>query len=128
MTQAISETRDATLDLVAIYLPREIRAYDLALERLNQCREFLQAIPDRAERKELADTLQDGLLTIAGFHRSCPEKPELYGDSAPLSFTWRAGGFFGGLLFHGAHDGFGSGAAPTLAVTLTPAYGWRIHT
>jgi hypothetical protein len=34
----------------------------------------------------------------------------------------------GGLLYHGAHDGNGSGAAPTFAVTLTPTSGWSIHT
>lgn len=34
----------------------------------------------------------------------------------------------GGLLYHGAHDGFGSGSAPTFAVTLSPTDGWSIHT
>ena len=38
--------------------------------------------------------------------------------------TW----FNGGLIFHGAHDGHGSGAAPTFAVSLTPTTGWSIHT
>lgn len=46
MTQAISQIREATLDPVGICLPQEIRAYDLALERLTQCREFLQGIAD----------------------------------------------------------------------------------
>ena len=36
--------------------------------------------------------------------------------------------FRGGLVFHGNHDGFGSGAAPTLAVTLNPSDGWSVHT
>lgn len=59
-------------------------------------------------------------------------------DFAPLSFgfciyRYRAEtgfnpGLSGGLLYHGSHDGFGSGDFPTLAVTLTPADGWRIHT
>jgi hypothetical protein len=34
----------------------------------------------------------------------------------------------GGLIFHGKHDGFGSGSAPTFAVTLEPTSGWAIHT
>lgn len=62
----------------------------------------------------------------------------LYRDRAPCSFgfviekkdaagEWRHL-FTGGLLYHGAHDGFGSGAAPTLAVTLDPTNGWSIHT
>ena len=34
----------------------------------------------------------------------------------------------GGLIFHGSHDGFGSGSAPTFAVTLERCDGWSIHT
>jgi len=62
----------------------------------------------------------------------------LYRDRAPYSFGFviekkDTGGewrhlFTGGLLYHGTHDGFGSGAAPTLAVTLEPTNGWSIHT
>ena len=36
--------------------------------------------------------------------------------------------FVGGLIYHGAIDGHGSGSAPTFAVTLTPCNGWSIHT
>ncbi len=63
---------------------------------------------------------------------------ELYKDFAPLSFGFvmkklgkdRDYQFFfnGGLLFHGNHDGHGSGAFPTLAVTLTKTTGWSVHT
>ena len=64
---------------------------------------------------------------------------ELYLDFAPLSFGFhvrcvrRDGsiqerGLVGGLIFHGSHDGFGSGSFPTLSVTLTPHDGWTIHT
>lgn len=63
----------------------------------------------------------------------------LYKDFAPLSFEfvmevrdspddeyrrW----FNGGLIFHGAHDGFGSGGAPTFSVSLNPTDGWSVHT
>jgi hypothetical protein len=59
-------------------------------------------------------------------------------DGAPMSFyfviekrndagEWRTL-FNGGLLFHGRHDGHGTGADPTLAVTLTPVSGWSLHT
>jgi hypothetical protein len=57
--------------------------------------------------------------------------------SAPRSFEfaveravadgWEAT-LFGGLLFHGPYDGFGSGSAPTFAVSLTSTVGWSIHT
>lgn len=36
--------------------------------------------------------------------------------------------FTGGLLYHGAHDGHGSGAAPTFAATLVATSGWSVHT
>jgi hypothetical protein len=36
--------------------------------------------------------------------------------------------FHGGLLFHGEVDGYGSGSAPTYAVTLDRCDGWSIHT
>ena len=62
----------------------------------------------------------------------------LFTDFAPQSFQftmevknkdgeWEYW-FNGGLIFHGAHDGHGSGAAPTFSVTLTPTDGWSIHT
>jgi Domain of unknown function (DUF4120) len=65
-------------------------------------------------------------------------RARLFKDGAPYSFgfvieaqdangdwtTW----FNGGLLFHGPHDGHGSGSAPTFAVSLTPTTGWSIHT
>jgi hypothetical protein len=36
--------------------------------------------------------------------------------------------FTGGLILHGAHDGHGSGSAPTFSCTLGPGDGWEIHT
>lgn len=36
--------------------------------------------------------------------------------------------FEGGLVYHGPHDGHGSGALPTLTVSIDPAMGWQIHT
>jgi hypothetical protein len=59
-------------------------------------------------------------------------------DCAPMSFYFlleqkTADGAWGrviegGLLYHGSHDGNGSGAGPTFAVTLDPTVGWSIHT
>lgn len=62
----------------------------------------------------------------------------LFRDFAPHSFgfvieqksaddTWSRL-FEGGLIYHGPHDGNGSGAGPTFAVTLEPTVGWSIHT
>ena len=59
-------------------------------------------------------------------------------DFAPYSFNFtmqkkRADGsyvywFEGGLIYHGPHDGYGSGQAPTLSVCLNPTDDWTIHT
>ncbi|WP_437230216.1 DUF4120 family protein [Planctomicrobium sp. SH661] len=62
----------------------------------------------------------------------------LYPDFAPLSFgfvidcrraceDWKQW-FVGGLIYHGPHDGFGTGQAPTYSVSLVHKQGWQIHT
>lgn len=58
---------------------------------------------------------------------------EIYNDFAPLSFYFvrKYKGEYssnGGIMFHGKHDGYGSGSAPTFSVSLTPVDGWEIHT
>jgi len=59
----------------------------------------------------------------------------LYSDFAPLSlyFEISCDGKFmlnGGMIFHGPHDGYGSGGAPTFSVCLErdAVSGWQIHT
>ena len=59
----------------------------------------------------------------------------LYSDFAPhsLSFEITMNEKFilnGGFIFHGPHDGFGSGSAPAFSVCIDPDNkpGWSIHT
>jgi hypothetical protein len=59
----------------------------------------------------------------------------LYSDFAPLSleFVIKEKESFvlnGGFIFHGKHDGFGNGGAPTFSVSLSQdkVTGWSIHT
>ena len=59
----------------------------------------------------------------------------LYSDFAPLSMEFSIKGndrliLYGGFIFHGAHDGFGSGIALTFSVCIDPdnKAGWSIHT
>ena len=59
----------------------------------------------------------------------------LYSDFAPLSmeFSITEDGraiLYGGFIFHGPHDGYGSGGAPTFTVSLSAEKetGWSIHT
>lgn len=84
----------------------------------------------------------DYLATYGGKNGDGTDKTRvrLFKDLAPYSFgfviesqtadgqwsTW----FNGGLLFHGAHDGHGSGAGPTFAVLLdsSSSPSWAIHT
>lgn len=56
-------------------------------------------------------------------------------DFAPLSLEFaitKEGKFVsnGGFIFHGKHDGFGNGGAPTFSVLLSAENktGWSIHT
>lgn len=119
---------EESLDPNSICVPAGIRASEAAQKVLRECREYLLGLEDDAERQRLTESLRNGISRIAAIQGDGPGQAELFGDGAPLSFTWRAGGLFGGLLFHGPHDGFGSGGAPTFAVTLTPSHGWQIHT
>ena len=59
----------------------------------------------------------------------------LYSDFAPLSMEFSITEnnkliLYGGLIFHGSHDGFGNGGAPTFSVSLSTdkEVGWSIHT
>lgn len=59
----------------------------------------------------------------------------LYSDFAPLSLEFAIANqgrfeFNGGFIFHGIHDGYGNGGAPTFSVLLSTEKktGWSIHT
>lgn len=57
----------------------------------------------------------------------------LYADFAPLSMEFSItdkGNHIlnGGIIYHGAHDGYGSGSYPTFSVSLSKEVGWSIHT
>ena len=59
----------------------------------------------------------------------------LYNDFAPLSMEFSIKEndrliLYGGLIYHGPHDGYGSGGAPTFSVSLSTdkKAGWSIHT
>ena len=70
--------------------------------------------------------LRENLVRLVRLARA-GSKAVLYKDFAPYSFEFSAGGFQGGLIFHGSHDGGGSGAAPSFAVCLEPVDGWALH-
>jgi len=104
----------------------------------SRAEEALAEARRHAEKAGLVEDLQknlDYLGTYAGAERT---RCRLFPDFAPYSFEfvmekldsegqWKRW-FNGGLVYHGGHDGHGSGSAPTLAVTVSPTTGWSIHT
>jgi hypothetical protein len=65
----------------------------------------------------------------------CGCEVNLYSDFAPLSLYFdiirdEKLVLNGGFIFHGPHDGYGSGAAPTFSVCIDPERSphWEIHT
>ena len=97
--------------------------------RLLVCMRSIATAPDLKTRCELRDSLRNCIL-----HLMLAEEAWLYLDFAPLSFSFKSrysqgGGVTnGGIIFHGPHDGYGSGAAPSFSVCLNPTFGWAIHT
>lgn len=100
----------------------------------NEVKEFAEKVGKEENLKEKLDYLS----TFADHNNEGLTRCDLYKDFAPYSFYFVInrkdkdgefqGWINGGLIFHSSHDGFGSGAAPTLAVTLNPTDGWSIHT
>lgn len=103
--------------------------------------EYFDQVREAAEKLGLAEQLQNKLDCLGSY--ACDEERGedytecwLYKDFAPLSFQFqmrkKRGGeyvdwWFGGLVYHGPIDGYGSGSFPTLAVCVTPTNGWCVH-
>lgn len=101
------------------------------LPRLEAARAFADALGLRAQ-------LEGRLAYLDRYAAPRRTRCTLYPDFAPHSFAftmevetkdgeWRTW-FEGGVVYHGPHDGHGSGVHPTLAVTLDATEGWSIHT
>lgn len=96
----------------------------------------LQSIKAFAAETGREEQLQQKLDYLANYGAQ-ETKCVLFQDFAPQSLFFNmqkkkdgewVHWFSGGLIFHGSHDGFGSGAAPTLSVCLNPTDGWQVHT
>lgn len=98
----------------------------------------LSAAKAHADTLGLRAQLDKQLDYLATYAHPKETRCTLFHDHAPHSFSFQlemkgADGewhslFSGGLIYHGPHDGHGSGEAPALAITLTPEHGWTIHT
>lgn len=96
----------------------------------------LQSIKAFAAQHDKLEQLQEQLDYLANYGQQ-ETKCILLPDFAPQSLRFvmqRKDGddwkhwFNGGLIFHGNHDGYGSGAAPTFSTCLQPTDGWAVHT
>ena len=99
---------------------------------------LLEQARAEAETVGLGTQLEEQLTYLDTYAHPKSTRCTLYPDRAPYSFgfaieaqsddgTWRPW-FAGGLIYHGPHDHYGSGTAPTFAVSVTPVQGWQVHT
>jgi len=93
----------------------------------------LDEVKKFAKENGKLEQLESMLERLGNFRGRCL----LFTDFAPMSFAFTVqvekNGeweylFNGGLIYHGSHDGGGSGAAPTYSVCVSPVDGWSIHT
>jgi len=77
----------------------------------------------------LRTSARTGFLDVLDRMSECEWKYTLVGvDFAPHSFNFTMCGMYGGMLYHGPHDGGGDGSAPTFSVNISPVVGWSLHT
>jgi hypothetical protein len=91
-------------------------------------------IKDFAKENDLMESFNETFSRLKNYSDK-GYNVNLYSDFAPLSleFVIREEGRFvlnGGFIFHGKHDGFGNGGAPSFSVSLSQdkVTGWSIHT
>ena len=100
---------------------------DKSIGRLDQIRSF-------AKEHNLLENFNQAFSRLE-FYANKDYEVTLYSDFAPLSMEFSITHedkliLYGGFIFHGQHDGFGNGGAPTFSVCIDPddKPGWRIHT
>ena len=93
-----------------------------ALERYNKCLAFTEAKGDKTLSSCINRLAQwDGEIRITkDFDEMSFFFRQVYSDGRE--------GICGGIIYHGARDGYGSGQAATFSVCLTPTEGYQIHT
>ena len=112
----VTENKVLTMDIDYPKLDANVDVF----KRIIECEKLID------EHPSLLEGWKRSFETLKRLNKEEPVKMWL--DFSPYSFIWAAGGFRGGLIFHGAHDGHGSGAGPAYSVTLTPTTGWQLHT
>jgi hypothetical protein len=100
---------------------------DLTNGKLDEAMEF-------AKKIGLEDSLLSCLNRLNN-HCSITTEVNLGVDFAPYSFAFAVLDketkrllLNGGIIYHGSHDGYGNGSAPTFSVSFSNEEGWQIHT
>lgn len=101
---------------------------DLTEGKLNQELEYAKSIGN--------DTLQKCIDILKQNDFYFDSETSIRNDFAPRSFYFQRVNFYdkelvdGGIIFHGPHDGYGSGAPPTFSVSINDSKEthWEIHT
>ncbi len=93
--------------------------------KLQETLDFARTIND--------DSLKGCIERLNKTDQELGSETTVYNDFAPKSFEFvrKKDNKFcgnGGIIFHGSHDGYGSGDAPTFSVCLSKTTGWAIHT
>jgi len=103
----------------------------------------LEAVKAFAARTNQTENLQEKLDYLGNYACNSGRQSRclLFRDFAPQSFTFSMElkredepddayrpWFVGGLIYHGPHDGHGSGSGPTFSCCLSPTDGWSVHT
>ncbi len=101
--------------------------------KLDEALEFAEKRGDKSLLECLDRLNRHDKVSREEYHRNV--ETSIYPDFVPLSFEFVRKDLDenrirmnGGIIFHGSHDGFGSGSAPTFSVCLEPTSGWSIHT
>lgn len=98
-----------------------------AQERFNKCREFTESLGDKSLSRCIESLKRWKRPIVIG----CDWDEMSFSFREELTLEEKYQGFRGvngGIIYHGARDGFGSGAGPTFSVTIGKAEGYQIHT
>jgi len=99
--------------------------------------EMLEKAWTHGEMTKQTETLKHCLSSLNRIAINQNGHARIWPDFSPLGFSF---GIFkktprgseccfnGGIIYHGVHDGYGSGSAPTLSVCLNETHGWSLHT
>lgn len=120
-----------------------LKITDRAKEVFTQACQHARKIGKWADQPNGNRGLKSMLRYLSGWGKNPGEsklvRTTLCYDMSPLSFGFTISHWseekqewvdrlYGGLLFHGEFDGYGSGSGPTFAVCVSPCDGWSIHT